>query len=262
MQNDRGNEFRADFGRTADDYAGYRAGFPASFFARLLELGIGLAGQRVVDLGTGTGTIARNLALQDCRIVGLDIAPEPLAEARALDRDVGVTVDYLIGSAESTGLPGGMFDLVTAGQCWHWFDRRQVADECLRLLRPGGRLVIAHYDWIALPGNVVEATEALIESHNPAWTFGGGNGFYPAWLRGLARGGYTALQAFAYDVDQPYSHEAWRGRVRASAGVGASLTPEQVAAFDADHARMLAERFPDDPMSVLHRVFAVVAQRP
>ena len=39
--------------------------------------------------------------------------------------------------------------------------------EARRLLAPSGRLVIAHFDWLPLPGNVVEATEALIKAHNP-----------------------------------------------------------------------------------------------
>ena len=51
MQETGGLTFRADFGKTATDYANYRVGFPASFFARLFDLGIGLAGQRAVDLG-------------------------------------------------------------------------------------------------------------------------------------------------------------------------------------------------------------------
>jgi len=261
MRDKSGRLFSADFGRTADDYVAHRVGFPGSFFARLAMQGIGVAGQDVLDLGTGTGVAARALAGHGCRVVGLDIAAASIAAARALDREAGVDTDYVVARAESTGLATAAFDVVVAGQCWHWFERRKVADECRRLLRPDGRLVIAHYDWIALPGNVVEATEALIVSHNPAWTFSGGNGFYPRWLRGLARGGYTALETFSYDVDQPYSHESWRGRVRASAGIGASLTPEQVASFDAAHAALLAERFPDDPLPVLHRVFAVIAQR-
>jgi hypothetical protein len=56
----------------------------------------------------------------------------------------------------------------------------------------------------------------------------------------------------------PYTHEAWRGRIRASAGIAASLPPEQVAAFDRAHHRMLEEHFTADPLGIPHRVFAVV----
>ncbi|HEY9156668.1 hypothetical protein [Candidatus Binatus sp.] len=58
------------------------------------------------------------------------------------------------------------------------------------------------------------------------------------------------------------SAAAWRGRIRASAGVGASLAPEGVAAFDDELRAMLAERYPDDPMRVMHRVFAAIGVAP
>ena len=48
-------------------------------------------------------------------------------------------------------------DLVTAGQCWHWFDQPRAIAEVIRLLKPGGQLVIANFDWLPLAGNVVEA---------------------------------------------------------------------------------------------------------
>ena len=47
------------------------------------------------------------------------------------------------------------------------------AAEAYRVIRPGGRLVIAHFDWIAVPGNVVEATEQLIIKHHPKWALAG-----------------------------------------------------------------------------------------
>ena len=51
-----------DFGKTSSDYSKHRAGFPPSFFVRLRERGIGLSRQRILDLGTGTGTLARGFA--------------------------------------------------------------------------------------------------------------------------------------------------------------------------------------------------------
>ena len=47
-------------------------------------------------------------------------------------------VEYHVAPAEETGLPDDNFDVVTAGQCWHWFDRPRAAAEVARLLRPGG----------------------------------------------------------------------------------------------------------------------------
>lgn len=251
-----------DFGRTAQDYGRYRAGFPDELFARLAIFGIGVASQRVLDLGTGTGTLARGFARRGCLVTGLDPSAPLTDEAKRLDQEVGVSIQYVTAKAEQTGLPDASFDVVTAGQCWHWFDRPQVAREVRRLLVPRGWLVIAHFDWIPLPGNVVEATEKLIEQYNPEWKLGGGRGMYPRWLTDIAVAGFQNIETFSFDVFTSYSHEAWRGRIRASAGVAASLSPEKVVRFDADLQQLLQERFPVDPLAVHHRVFAVVSQDP
>jgi SAM-dependent methyltransferase len=255
-------ELTADFGKTADDYGRHRAGFPDEFFERLNALGILRAGMRALDLGTGTGTIARGLATRGCEVTGLDRSAPLMEQAAELDRGAGAVVKYVNAAAEETGLAAAEFDLVTAGQCWHWFDRSRAAAEARRVLKPGGRLVIAHFDWIALPGSMTEATEKLIEKHNPKWKFGGGLGIYPLWPRDMAVAGLVNIETFSFDLDAIYTHEAWRGRIRASAGVGASLAPEGVAAFDDELRAMLAERYPEEPMRVMHRVFAAIGVAP
>lgn len=258
----RFKDLRADFGKTARDYGRHRAGFPDEFFDRLSATGILKPGMRALDLGTGTGTIARGLALRGCDVVGLDRSAPLMEQAAELDRDAGVVVQYVNASAEDTSQDATSFDLVTAGQCWHWFDRPRAAAEARRVLKPGGRIVIAHFDWIPLPNNMVEATEKLIEKHNPKWKLGGGLGIHPLWPRDMGVAGFTNIETFSFDIDAIYTHEAWRGRIRASAGVGASLTPDGVAAFDAELRAMLAERWPEDPMRVPHRVFAAIGIAP
>lgn len=251
-----------DFGKTASDYARHRMGFPEAFFQRLFNEGLAHAGEVALDLGTGTGTVARGLALRGLAVTGLDPSSALLAQAAELDRAAGVQVRQVNAAVEEASLPDASFDLITAGQCWHWFNRPAAAARVRRWLRPGGRLVIAHFDWLPLAGNMVEATETLIKSYNPAWAQADGTGLYPAWLRDVQQAGLDDIRTFSFDVAVPYSHEDWRGRIRASAGVGASLDPANVARFDAELGEVLAARFPANPMRVPHRVWAVSAVAP
>jgi SAM-dependent methyltransferase len=249
------------FGRSAADYSCYRAGFPESLFERLAAFDVGLPEQKLIDLGTGTGTLARGFAVRGCTVIGVDPDARMIGQARELDRRQNVTIEYVEAKAEETRLDSGTADVVTAGQCWNWFDRPRAASEVTRLLKPGGKLVIAHFDWLPLPGNMVEATEDLIKRHNPDWHWDGGIGMHPQWMPALSEANFRNLETFSYDVDVPYTPEAWRGRIRASVGV-ASLEENAVRRFDAELEGVLAARFPSSVLAVPHRVFAIVAERP
>jgi SAM-dependent methyltransferase len=249
-----------DFGRTAADYGAYRAGFPDELFVRLRAMGVGLPDQRVVDLGTGTGALARGFARVGCQVAGVDIAPALLEEARRLDESAGFPIAYKVARAEDTGLPDRSWDVVSAGQCWHWFDRPRAAQESRRLLVSGGALVICHMDYLALPGNVCAATEELILERNPEWPMGGSLGIYPAWTLDAAAAGFTDLETFSFDREIAFTHEAWRGRMRTCNAIGASLSEAAVTQFDAALADVLAKRFPGEPLAVPHRIWALVAR--
>ena len=69
---DGGHAF--DWGKTSPDYAVYRPGYPASFYTVLQAVGIGRPGQHILDLGTGTGVLARAFAQQGTHVIGVDIA--------------------------------------------------------------------------------------------------------------------------------------------------------------------------------------------
>jgi SAM-dependent methyltransferase len=249
-----------DFGKTAHDYASYRAGFPDSFFKKLDELGLFAGKPRVLDIGTGTGTVARGFALRGCEVTGLDPSENLIAEARVLDQKAGAHVKYVIGTAEKTGLPDHFFDIITAGQCFHWFDKEKALVEIKRLLKPEGRFVIGYFDWINRPGNPVDAMYALQKKYNPAWQNQWPLGFYPQKPGELTFDGFSSTGSFCYEEDVPYTHIGWRGRMRAYAAIGGSLPKPVVEQFDAEFAQVLAEKFKDDVMLIPHKVWAEVWQ--
>lgn len=253
---------QVDFGRTATDYARHRAGFPEPFYDRLFRSGWINARDRVLDLGTGTGTVARALAARGCNVTGLDPSQTLTDQAKILDREAGVQIRYVLSTAEHTSFSDNSFDTVTAGTCWHWFEQPQAAREAKRLLVPGRCIVIASLDWLPLSGNVVESTEQLICAFNPRWDAAGGNGIHTEWFADLTSCGFEDLESFSFDVVLPYSHEGWLGRIRASSGVGASLGEDAVFRFNDAHREILAQRFPEDPLKVPHRVFVVCGRSP
>jgi len=249
---DRGRDI--DWGRTSADYARYRPGPPPSFFTRLAAFGVGLPGQRILDLGTGTGALAREFAGRGAAVAGIDIAEAQLALARELAAEAGHAVDFRLAPAEATPFADDAFDRVTANQCWLYFDKTRVIPEMRRLLAAGGLLVTSHFSWLPLLDPVARATEALILRHNPDWTGAGWAAEVPAMPR-WAEADFRLRAMFWYDEAIAFTRESWRGRVRANRAIGAALSAEAVAAFDAEHDALLrgsvGERF-----TVLHRLDA------
>src|SRR5215510_9144528 len=146
-------QMATNFGAAAEDFARFRAGFPDSLFDRLAALGIGASGETVVDVGTGTGTLARGFALRGCKVIGVDPDDRLLNQAQQLDAMDSVTIDYKLGYAEAIPLAYESTDIVAAGQCWHWFDGPKSAREFARIIRPNGHVVVAYFSGVSHPAN-------------------------------------------------------------------------------------------------------------
>ena len=248
-----------DYGVAAEDYGAYRQGFPPEFFHRLHAMRVGLAGQRLLDLGTGTGLLAREFARRGCLVTGVDFSARLLAVANRANAGEVVRPRYLRVRAEATKLPPASFDIAAAGTSWHLFNRTVAAREARRVLTPGGRLVIAHLDWHTAPGTVAAATLRLMERYGPgaraASTF-----VYPDWTQDLVTAGFSAWEVFGFTLPLHYTSAAWRGRVRASQRGAPAMSKLELDRFDSSLGRMLARQFPGPMLSVQHRVFALVAR--
>ena len=243
-----------DWGKTSADYARHRPGPPQSYYSRLRALGIGSPNQRVLDLGTGTGVLARQFAVQGCEVSACDIAADQIAMAKTLADKQNLDIDFTVQAAEQCEFPAQHFDVITANQCFLYFDITTITPLIAKWLKPDGVLVISHFSWLPRLDAIAEATEALILQYNPAWSAHGYAGEtaprYPGLEAALHYCGY-----FYYDENITFSREDWRGRIRASRGIGASLSDDEVAAFDNAHGQLL-QRVAGEEFSILLRIDA------
>jgi len=94
-----------------------------------------------LDVGCGSGLSTLALAEIARRVVGVDASAEMVALAPPQAR-----VSYTVAPAEELPFGDGSFELLTASQAFHWFDRPRFLAEAHRVLRPGGHLVVYdHY---------------------------------------------------------------------------------------------------------------------
>jgi SAM-dependent methyltransferase len=159
---------RADsFGAIAELYDRVRPSYPLDLIAELLA-GDGAGGrpvERILDVGSGTGKLARLLAGPGRHVLGL----EPDARMAALAVDHGIDVE--IGTLEAWDAAGRVFDLLTAGQAWHWVDPTAGAVKAREVLRPGARFAALWNRMSHIP-EVKSITVAVYSRYAPHLTDG------------------------------------------------------------------------------------------
>jgi ubiquinone/menaquinone biosynthesis C-methylase UbiE len=118
-----------------------------AFRKRALGLAHLSAGESVLDIGCGTGTLAiaaKQQVGQNGHVYGIDASPEMIARAGKKARKTGLEVDFRNALVESLPFPGGQFDVVLSTLMLHHLPgklRNQCASEVRRVLKPGGRLL-------------------------------------------------------------------------------------------------------------------------
>ncbi len=123
----RAESFRSE----AELYDEARPSYPSELFAWLSDPAAGTA----VDVGCGTGQVARQLSAAGWRVIGVEVDERMAAVARSH----GVAVDV---SPFEEWQTLETFDLVCSGQAWHWIDPQIGFRHAAALLRPGGRLAL------------------------------------------------------------------------------------------------------------------------
>ena len=234
-----------DFGRTAEVYAKYRDIYPACMYDRLAALGIGIQGQRILDLGTGTGVLPRGMYAYGGCWTGADVSPEQIEQARRLSENM--KIEYVVSPAEGLEFPAAFFDVITAAQCFWYFDQKIMVPKIRRFLKPGGIFLKIYMSYVK-EEPITRDSNGLVKRVNGNWS--GGN----PGIKDLTSHCFPDPQTEVLEADLPFTRETWHGRMLSSRGVMAAMNEEQVRRFDELHRKMLEEKYPER-FTVRHMIF-------
>lgn len=241
---DNGQKF--DFGKTSKEYGKYRDIYPLELFERLHELGVGKKDTNWLDLGTGTGVIPRGMAKYGANIIATDISENQIEEATSLSEGMG-NIKYEAVSAEDINYPESSFDVITACQCFWYFDPEVIVPKIKSMIKPGG-IFLKIYMGYMKEEQITQDSNALVKAINGSW--GGAS----ASIKDLTTHYFDEPQMESMIVELPFTRETWHGRMMASRGVMASMDKEKIEQFDREHMQMLTEKYPAE-FTVKHKIF-------
>lgn len=221
------------FSSRVDNYVRYRPGYPVEVL-ELLKRECGLTSDSAIaDIAFGTGIFTRMLVENGNRVFGV----EPNAEMRRAGEQFLESYSRftsVAGTAEETTLPDHGVDFVTAAQAAHWFDCERARREFVRILKPGGWLVLLWND------RRMDSTEFQREYEQLLRTYG--TDYEDVRQRGmtLAIEGFfgQSFQIREFEYKQTFDYAGIEGRLLSS-----SYVPQK------DHPQY------DPMMRELHRIF-------
>ncbi|HSJ74087.1 MAG TPA: class I SAM-dependent methyltransferase [Miltoncostaeaceae bacterium] len=252
---------------SAGDYAAIAARIPI-ISEVLCDAADLRAGSRVLDVAGGTGNTALAAARNGCRVVSLDYVPALLDRARERAAAEGLELELVEGDAQALPFPDASFDaVVSVVGVMFAPDQRRVADEMLRVSRPGGTIALASWT----PEGFIGGLFRTVGAHVPPPA---GLAPPPLWgdedhVRALLGDGVSELRArrrvytFRFDAPERFT-EFFREHYGPTVAAFAALEPAGREALAAD-ITALARRFDrlggDGPVAIEAEYLEVVAVR-
>lgn len=246
-----------DFGKTSADYAKFRDIYPEKFYTMLTERNLCVKGQKVLDIGTGTGVIPRNMYKHGAIFTATDISEHQIEQAIRLSK--GMNISYIVSETERLEFPPATFDIITACQCFFYFNEKLVYPKLASFLKENGKLVILYMGFLPWEDEIIKASQDLILKYNPDWTGYGEKREYIK-IPEIAQDYFTIEESIIYDISVDFTRESWNGRMKACRGIGASLSPKEIEQWETDHIDLLKQIAPEN-FSLKHYVAMAVLQK-
>lgn len=139
--------YKDHFSQAAADYAAYRPRYPDSLFAALAAHAPGRS--LAWDCATGNGQAAVSLAAHFERVIATDASAAQLARATP-----HAAIEYRVATAEESGLPAGVADLITVAQAAHWLDLERFYAEARRVAVRDGVVALWGYPLMSVDGEI------------------------------------------------------------------------------------------------------------
>jgi SAM-dependent methyltransferase len=146
----------ASFGSIAEDYDRFRPSYPEALIEDLVALGP----SEVLDVGCGTGKLARALTERGIAVLGV----EPDTRMAQVARRHGIRVE--LAPFETWNPAGRTFDLLTAGHAWHWIDPAVGLARAAEVLNPGGTAAL-FWNYHTVDQSLLAAFDAAYQLHAP-----------------------------------------------------------------------------------------------
>jgi SAM-dependent methyltransferase len=213
-----------------------RPAYPSAVFQLLAELVVDTP-SRLLDIGCGTGDLARRLAPLVERVDALDFSEAMLESGRRLPAGSASNLRWMLGSVEHAELEGP-YALVTAGESLHWMDWDVVLPRLASVVTANGMLAIVERAWDGPPA-LRERVLPIIERYSPVRNYRPYNMVDGLTQRGL----------FEKRGEQRRGPEPWQPTIdeylecrHSQRGLSRThMGPAALAAFDAEMRQMLEQ---------------------
>jgi SAM-dependent methyltransferase len=253
---------KVDFSKFAKEYRKYRPTYPSELAKRLTAWTLQEIEGTALEVGCGAGQFTQLIMKEKLNITALDISTQMLDEALDFLGDNAKQIEFLAGDFCTYDFSSRSFDWIFIAQAWHLLDKMKAARMCHDVLSESGKLVLVYNSRLEELSKVVKTTNELIRHYNSEWVHDGYQGFYPDYLVNLREAGFLNLEAHSFDWEISYSLDNWIGRILASKGVGASMSPSLIEPFLATLRKELLPLFQASSLiAVPHRIFFIVAEK-
>ena len=211
-------------------------------------------GQKILDIGTGTGILPLNMIKFGGEYTGVDLSYEMIKQAKSLNSNI----TYLCSDAHQLPFENNSFDVVTALQCWVYFDKELLLPELKRVLKRDGNLYVMFLTWLPDEDKIIKKSLDLVKKYNHKWS-----GFMKRadcldlhWLNK----DFSVQNIIKKDYQIPFSRNEWCNRMIASRGIGATLSDDKILEFKKDLIKML-NMGTDEYFTTLHEAVILKLKR-